>query len=103
VKDNPVQQRKVTFRTSLVNECEVMVAVADLGQGIGHENLGMIFEPFFSGRPGGKGIGLAICRTIVEAHGGRIWATSDPGQGAIFRLVVPQEGITLPGANPAAD
>jgi PAS domain S-box-containing protein len=103
MKDNPVQQRKVTLQTSSVNECDVMVTVADLGPGIGCENLGMIFEPFFSGRPGGMGIGLAICRTIVEAHGGRIWATSDPGQGAIFRLVVPQEGITLPGANPAAD
>ena len=103
VKDNPVQQRKVTLQTSSENECDVMVTVTDLGPGIARENLGMIFEPFFSGRPGGMGIGLAICRTIVEAHGGRIWAVSDPGQGAIFRFVVPQEGITLPGANPAAD
>jgi signal transduction histidine kinase len=76
--------------------CEVQVA--DTGPGIPHEQLGLVFERFYRVDPsrsrddGGTGIGLAIARSVVEAHGGRIWAESERGRGATFRFVLPLAG-----------
>jgi two-component system, LuxR family, sensor kinase FixL len=67
----------------------VEVAVADGGPGISTETLARIFDPFFTTKPDGMGMGLAISRTIVEAHGGRIWAENTGGGGAVFRLTLP--------------
>jgi|GEM_PF-2633402 len=63
--------------------------VADTGEGIPGENLEKLFHPFFSTKAGGSGLGLAVCRKIVEAHGGSLNANSAPGEGAVFRMVVP--------------
>jgi two-component system sensor kinase FixL len=49
----------------------------------------MIFEPFYTTKPGGLGLGLAITRTIVEAHGGRLWAETDAAGGATFQFTIP--------------
>lgn len=65
------------------------VDVRDVGTGIEEAQLNAIFSPFFSTKPNGMGMGLAICRTCVESHGGRLWVTSQPGKGSTFHFTVP--------------
>lgn len=67
----------------------VVVTVSDSGPGIAEENLGRLFSAFFSTKPDGMGMGLSICRSIVDAHGGRIWATNRDGAGACFHFSLP--------------
>ena len=81
--------RTVTVRTVRDEAGRVEVAVADQGQGISTEARERLFDPFFTTKPGGMGLGLSICRTIVEAHGGHLWATDNPGGGAVMRFVLP--------------
>jgi two-component system sensor kinase FixL len=65
------------------------VCVTDTGSGIPENRLTTIFEPFVTTKPGGMGMGLPISRTIVEAHGGRLWAERNGGHGMTFRFTVP--------------
>jgi C4-dicarboxylate-specific signal transduction histidine kinase len=67
----------------------VLVAITDSGPGLTAPNLERLFEAFHTTKPGGLGMGLVICRSIVEAHGGRLWATSNAPRGAIFRFTTP--------------
>jgi PAS domain S-box-containing protein len=67
----------------------VLVAVKDSGPGVASADVAQLFTPFYSTKPGGLGMGLSICRSIVEAHGGRIWVTPNLLQGAIFQFTVP--------------
>jgi two-component system sensor kinase FixL len=67
----------------------VIVSVADRGSGIGAEDLERIFEPFVTTKAKGLGLGLSICRTIIQAHGGRLWAENRQDGGAVFHFVVP--------------
>ena len=67
----------------------VLVSVRDSGLGISPENVGRLFDPFYTTKPDGMGMGLSICRSIVEAHGGRIWATANVPQGAAFHVTIP--------------
>lgn len=71
----------------------VLVTVRDSGSGLSAESLERVFDAFYTTKTGGMGMGLSICRSIVEVHGGRIWASRDFGQGAIFQFTLP-----LPGA-----
>jgi PAS domain S-box-containing protein len=71
---------------------EVEVAVSDAGHGIPAENLKRLFEPFFTTKPSGMGLGLAISHTIIQAHGGRLWAENNPDCGATFRFTLPISG-----------
>ena len=67
----------------------VDIEMKDDGNGMQPEQLERIFEPFFSSKSTGVGIGLAISRSIIESHNGRIWADSTPGVGATFRIKLP--------------
>jgi len=84
-----VGPRIVTVQAGLVASGSLAITVKDTGPGIAPEDLPRLFEPFFSTKHGGMGMGLAICRTTVEAHGGQLSADSAPGSGAIFRLTLP--------------
>jgi signal transduction histidine kinase len=67
----------------------VLVAVRDSGSGLDPEDLDRLFDAFYTTKPSGTGMGLSICRSIIEAHGGRIWATANVPQGAIFEFTLP--------------
>jgi PAS domain S-box-containing protein len=73
-------------------EGEVEVAVSDSGHGILAANVKRLFEPFFTTKPSGMGLGLAISHTIIQAHGGRLWAENNPDGGATFRFTLPVAG-----------
>jgi PAS domain S-box-containing protein len=84
-------KRSVTVRVRRVAEW-AEVAVSDTASGIPEENLKRLFEPFFTTKPTGLGLGLAISHTIIEAHGGRLWAENNPEAGATFRYTLPVVG-----------
>ena len=82
-------RRCLTIRTSAVPDGTVEVAVGDTGRGISATTLDRIFEPFYTTKASGLGMGLAISHSIIEGHGGRLWATSDVESGTVFRFVLP--------------
>ena len=98
---SPEVQRRLTVRTSWNGNGEVEVAVTDRGPGIAPEHLDHLFDSFFTTKKRGVGLGLSIARSIVAAHGGRIWAESDPGYGATFRLALPGGEIDRRGTKEA--
>jgi signal transduction histidine kinase len=69
----------------------VCVAVRDTGHGLRPESLPRLFEPFYTTKPDGMGMGLSICRSIIEAHGGRLWATGWESRGALFQFTIPAD------------
>jgi signal transduction histidine kinase len=73
------------------NQAGVLVAVRDSGPGIDPEHLERVFEAFYTTKSSGVGMGLSICRSIIDAHGGRLWAEANEPRGAVFQF-------TLPGA-----
>ena len=66
----------------------VVVVVRDSGAGLDSKSLERLFEPFYTTKPQGMGMGLAICRSIIQAHGGRLWATANEGPGAAFQFTL---------------
>ena len=72
----------------------VRVAVRDRGPGLQPESLDRLFEAFYTTKPDGMGMGLSICRSIIEAHGGRLWATPNLPQGAAFQFSLPRQQET---------
>src|SRR5262249_52023148 len=68
---------------------EVMVVGQDAGVGIAPDDMDQLFNAFFTTKPGGMGMGLSISRSIVEQHGGRLWATANPRHGATFSFALP--------------
>jgi len=80
--------RELVLRTRHADS-QVTVDVTDAGSGIPTEKVNSIFEPFFTTKPGGLGMGLALSRSIVDAHDGRLWAENNPDRGATFHLVLP--------------
>jgi len=81
--------RRITIRTRWVGEESIECAVTDTGPGIAPEKFDGIFDPFVTSKTAGMGLGLPISRTIIEAHGGRIWAQNNSGGGATFRFTIP--------------
>lgn len=82
---------ELAVKTSRLDEAHVEVAVRDEGAGISEQDQSRIFEAFFTTKPNGLGMGLSINKSIVEAHGGRLWATPNPQRGATFRFTLPVE------------
>jgi signal transduction histidine kinase len=77
-------------------EDRVIVAVSDSGEGLDAANSEHVFDAFFTTKPDGMGMGLAISRTIIEAHGGRLWATSNSPRGAVFQFTLPANAESAP-------
>jgi two-component system, LuxR family, sensor kinase FixL len=90
--------RQLTISTAQVDKDTVEVCVADTGPGISPAIVTQLFQPFVTTKPQGMGVGLSISRTIVESHGGRLWAEANPEGGTIFRLTlrtgIPQDDMT---------
>jgi PAS domain S-box-containing protein len=87
VSDRP---RDLVVRSQTHEEGQVLVAVRDSGVGIEPEMACRLFNAFYTNKPNGLGMGLSICRTIIEAHGGRVWAANNDGPGATIQFMVPQ-------------
>lgn len=88
LKESPRERRRILIRAERHGEDRVVVSMEDKGSGIPADAFSRLFEPFFTTRSGGLGMGLAICRRIVEAHGGRIWA-ENTGDGTRFSFTLP--------------
>jgi C4-dicarboxylate-specific signal transduction histidine kinase len=87
--------RELSIETGLDAQGNVLVAVRDSGPGLGPEALEQIFDPFYTTKAAGMGIGLSISRSIVEAHGGRLWASANPAGGAVFQFFIPTAIVAL--------
>ena len=83
--------RELHVSTVSIEPEGVCVAVRDTGHGLRPESLPRLFEPFYTTKPDGMGMGLSICRSIIEAHGGRLWATRCEPRGALFQFTIPAE------------
>jgi PAS domain S-box-containing protein len=86
--DNATRDRALTIVTA-EEGATVRISVVDRGPGVAASLIDAVFEPFVTSKPQGLGLGLAICRSIIGAHGGRIWATNNAGRGATFSFVLP--------------
>jgi signal transduction histidine kinase len=86
--------RELRIGTSVDGPGGVIVAVRDSGPGLKPESLSRLFDPFYTTKPAGMGMGLSICRSITEAHGGRLWATPNAPQGAIFQFTLRQDAAS---------
>jgi signal transduction histidine kinase len=80
------EARELVIRTSKTEPNDIGVVVRDSGPGLDPANIERVFEAFYTTKPGGLGIGLSICRSIIEAHGGRLWASANTPRGAIFQF-----------------
>jgi signal transduction histidine kinase len=93
VMDRP---KVLTISSEPVETGGVLVVVKDTGAGIDPATADRIFESFFTTKPNGMGIGLSICRSIIEAHGGRFWASPNTPHGAVFQFTLPADGREPP-------
>lgn len=81
--------RRLLISTGKTEADRVLVAVQDSGPGLAPANLEHVFDAFYTTKPNGMGLGLSICRSIVEAHNGRLWASANTGPGATFQFTLP--------------
>jgi signal transduction histidine kinase len=86
--------RKLQITSGKNNAGEVVVAVRDTGHGLEAKDVERIFDPFFTTKPEGTGLGLSISRTIIEAHGGTIWATQNEDNGATIQFTLPLGSVS---------
>jgi signal transduction histidine kinase len=89
--------RELLITTARDGSGSIVVSLRDTGPGLDPTKVDRLFEPLYTTKPEGMGMGLAICRSIVEAHGGRLWATANEPRGAIFQFTLPLEPVeTIP-------
>jgi two-component system sensor kinase FixL len=91
VSTQPAVQRKVWIATARDSGDQTRVSVRDFGPGISKEQASVLFEPLYTTRKDGLGLGLPICRTIITAHRGQIWAENSPGGGLIVSFTLPSK------------
>jgi signal transduction histidine kinase len=91
--------RVLCVRSEVHDGGGVIVSVADTGTGIGSQELDRMFNPLFTTKSGGMGMGLSICRSIIEAHDGQLWATPNKPEGAVFQFMLAPDGATTAGAS----
>jgi signal transduction histidine kinase len=96
IVDLPDDRCMVIMSLERRSDCHAL-AVRDCGTGIAPEHLPRVFDSFFSTKRKGMGLGLSIARSLVEAHGGRIWAENGPVQGAIFHVELPVARVASAG------
>jgi C4-dicarboxylate-specific signal transduction histidine kinase len=83
--------RKLRITSGKAESGDVLVAVGDTGPGLLPDVIEHLFEPFHSTKPNGMGMGLSICRSIIETHGGRMWASANLPRGAVFEFTLPAD------------
>lgn len=86
--------RELAIKSQRGENEQILVSMSDTGVGFPPQLAEQIFDPFFTTKPHGTGIGLRISRSIIESHGGRLWAVGSPGHGATFHLKLP---VAIPG------
>jgi FixJ family two-component response regulator/signal transduction histidine kinase len=96
IDDRP---RELVIKTEADRADRVRLTVQDIGVGFEHQDVGRLFEGFYTTKAGGMGIGLSVSRSIIEHHGGRIWAAPNDGPGATFAFDIPRRREPLTGAN----
>jgi C4-dicarboxylate-specific signal transduction histidine kinase len=87
--DQPIDLRTITISTRFENSNGIIVSISDSGRGIPPDTFEDLFSPFHTTKSTGMGLGLSICKSIIETHGGKIWAENNPDGGAIFSLILP--------------
>jgi signal transduction histidine kinase len=88
--------RMLQVYSEITDQRDVVVTVEDTGTGIEEEDLTRVFDAFFTTKPEGMGMGLSICRSIVEAHGGRIMALQANPHGSVFQVMLPVDESNKP-------
>ena len=88
--------RELSIRCAIDKSERLLVAVRDSGPGLDPKSVGRVFDAFYTTKPRGLGMGLAICRSIIEAQGGRLWATANEGRGATFQFSLPIGAASVP-------
>jgi signal transduction histidine kinase len=82
---------ELSIKSQLAEDGQLAISVSDMGVGLPSGKANEIFNAFFTTKPQGTGLGLAITRSIVESHGGRLWASANSGRGATFQFTLPQK------------
>jgi signal transduction histidine kinase len=86
-----IRMKRWIIRSQQTGDGQVLISISDVGGGLPADKVDQIFNAFFSTKPHGTGVGMAISRSIIESHGGRLWATSNSGRGATFHFTLPNE------------
>jgi signal transduction histidine kinase len=82
---------ELSIKSRLAEDCLVLISVTDDGVGLPSDKTDQIFNAFFTTKPHGTGLGLAITRSIIESHGGRLWATANSGRGTTFHFTLARQ------------
>ena len=90
----------ITIKSKVSEDSQIQICVNDTGPGLPGGKADQLFEAFFTTKPQGSGMGLAICKSIVESHGGQIWANGNGGRGSTFHFTLP---ATTAEATPPVD
>jgi signal transduction histidine kinase len=87
-----VRDRQLAITTRSIDPDQVQVTFQDSGTGLDPDKISRIFEPFYTTKPNGMGMGLSICRSIVQNHDGRLWTTANEGPGTSFHFSLKYDG-----------